>query len=74
MKKVHFVIFFLIHRYWHPYIHFLSLSFTPTAMIALTPQLEMPEFQFHVHNAPSMFAYPEKVSLIWKAIIYFFAC
>ncbi len=47
--------------YWHPYVHFISLSFTPTAVIALNSKLEMPEYQFRVNAKPSAFAYPEKV-------------
>lgn len=40
-------------------MHFLSLSFTPTAVIALNGNLEMPEFSFRVDAKPSLFAYPE---------------
>lgn len=47
--------------YWHPYVHFVSLSFTPTAVIALNGKLEMPEYAFRVEAKPSAFAYPEKV-------------
>jgi 26S proteasome regulatory subunit N2 len=47
--------------YWHPYVHFISLSFTPTAVIALNSKLEMPEYSFRVEAKPSLFAYPEKV-------------
>ena len=47
--------------YWHPFVHFLSLSFTPTAVIALDKNLQMPEFPFRVDAKPSLFAYPEKI-------------
>jgi 26S proteasome regulatory subunit N2 len=50
--------------YWHPFINFLSLSFTPTTVIGLNKNLQMPESFNVVSNAkPSLFAYPEEVSL-----------
>jgi len=44
--------------YWHPLAHFLSLSFTPTAIIGLTKDLKMPVFKFKSNAKPSLFAYP----------------
>ena len=54
--------------YWHPYTHFLSLSFTPTAVIALDSKLQMPEFPFRVDANPSLFAYPEKMKPLEKKV------
>eukprot|EP00163_Fabomonas_tropica_P002386 TRINITY_DN1180_c0_g1_i2.p1 TRINITY_DN1180_c0_g1~~TRINITY_DN1180_c0_g1_i2.p1 ORF type:complete len:1007 (-),score=358.15 TRINITY_DN1180_c0_g1_i2:243-3263(-) len=45
--------------YWHPLMPFLSLSFTPTALIALNKDLRMPKFQFKSAAPPVLFAYPE---------------
>uniref|UniRef100_A0A7S4DW45 26S proteasome regulatory subunit RPN2 C-terminal domain-containing protein n=1 Tax=Lotharella globosa TaxID=91324 RepID=A0A7S4DW45_9EUKA len=46
--------------YWHPLIHFLCLSFTPTAVIGLNKDLKMPKNWTVKSNAPpSMFSYPE---------------
>jgi len=45
--------------YWYPNIHFISLSFTPTAVIGLNKDLKMPKpFSFQSNAPPSMFAYP----------------
>jgi 26S proteasome regulatory subunit N2 len=55
--------------YWHPYVHFISLSFTPTAVIALNGKLEMPEYTFRVEAKPSLFAYPEKVKPKEKVVV-----
>jgi len=44
--------------YWFPLTHFLSLSFTPTSVIALDQDLEVPSFKFHSATRPSLFDYP----------------
>lgn len=49
---------FTQYWYWFPLAHFLSLSFTPTAVIGVDPQLEIPVFQFHSNTRPSLFDYP----------------
>ena len=43
--------------YWHPLLHFLSLSFTPTTMIALNSELKMPKLDVKSDVKPSLFAY-----------------
>ena len=43
--------------YWHPLLHFLSLSFTPTTMIALNSDLKMPKLDIKSDSKPSLFAY-----------------
>merc|ERR1711871_84540 len=50
---------FLQFWYWYPFVHFLSLSFTPTAMIGLNSNIQMPK-GFKVRSAapPSHFAFP----------------
>eukprot|EP00466_Bigelowiella_natans_P005314 jgi/Bigna1/92583/estExt_fgenesh1_pm.C_360002 len=50
---------FLQFWYWHPLIHFLCLSFAPTAVIGLNKDLKMPQ-NWTVKSAakPSLFAYP----------------
>jgi 26S proteasome regulatory subunit N2 len=55
--------------YWHPFVHFISLSFTPTAIIALNGKLDMPEFSFRVDAKPSLFAYPEKTKPKEKVVV-----
>ncbi|KAG4302880.1 hypothetical protein PCK1_000823 [Pneumocystis canis] len=44
--------------YWFPLTHFLSLSFTPTALIGLNKDLKIPKFDFISNAKPSLFAYP----------------
>lgn len=49
---------FTQYWYWFPLAHFLSLSFTPTAIIGVDHDLEVPSFKFHCAARPSMFDYP----------------
>ena len=49
---------FTQYWYWFPLTHFLSLSFTPTAVIGLDQDLEAPSFKFYSATRPSLFDYP----------------
>jgi 26S proteasome regulatory subunit N2 len=49
---------FLHHWYWYPSVHFLSLAFAPSAVIAINERFKMPKFQWHSNARPSLFAYP----------------
>ncbi|KAG9228503.1 putative 26S proteasome regulatory subunit rpn2 [Amylocarpus encephaloides] len=49
---------FVQYWYWFPFTHFLSLSFTPTSMIGLDHDLDIPSFKFHSATRPSLFDYP----------------
>jgi 26S proteasome regulatory subunit N2 len=49
---------FTQYWYWFPFTHFLSLSFTPTSVIGLDHDLEIPSFKFHCATKPSLFDYP----------------
>lgn len=49
---------FTQYWYWFPFTHFLSLSFVPTSIIGLDPDLEIPTFKFHCATRPSLFDYP----------------
>ncbi|KAK9464676.1 armadillo-type protein [Lipomyces arxii] len=51
---------FLQFWYWFPLTCFLSLSFTPTAIIGVRSDLKIPEFSFFCNVKPSRFAYPPK--------------
>ncbi|XP_074657663.1 26S proteasome non-ATPase regulatory subunit 1-like [Tubulanus polymorphus] len=44
--------------YWYPLAHFISLAFTPTALIGLNTDLKMPKIEFRSNAKPSTFAYP----------------
>jgi 26S proteasome regulatory subunit N2 len=48
--------------YWYPLTHLLSLSFTPTAIIGLNKNFEIPKFEYHSNVRPSMFAYPPNIT------------
>ncbi|XP_072180274.1 26S proteasome non-ATPase regulatory subunit 1-like [Diadema setosum] len=49
---------FLHFWYWFPLGHFLSLAFTPTTVVALNSDLEMPVMEFKSSAKPSHYAYP----------------
>ena len=49
---------FTQYWYWFPLTHFLSLSFTPTSIIGLDQDLEVPSLKFHSATRPSLFDYP----------------
>ncbi|EAW10315.1 proteasome regulatory particle base subunit RPN2 [Aspergillus clavatus NRRL 1] len=49
---------FIQYWYWFPLTHFLSLSFTPTAVVGVDQKLEVPFFKFHSNTRPSLFDYP----------------
>ncbi|UZJ51462.1 hypothetical protein CBS101457_000782 [Exobasidium rhododendri] len=44
--------------YWFPLAHFVSLAFTPTAVIGLDRDLRIPKFEFKSNARPSLFNYP----------------
>jgi len=50
--------------YWYPLVHFISLALTPTAVIGLNRDLQVPEgFNFVSNARPALFAYPPPVEL-----------
>ncbi|KAI3679368.1 hypothetical protein L2E82_51417 [Cichorium intybus] len=44
--------------YWYPLIYFITLAFSPTALIGLNHDLNVPTFDFISYAKPSMFDYP----------------
>eukprot|EP00043_Microstomoeca_roanoka_P013109 m.128145 g.128145 ORF g.128145 m.128145 type:complete len:939 (-) comp15669_c0_seq1:62-2878(-) len=44
--------------FWYPLTHFLSLALTPTALICLNGDLQMPRIEIKSNAKPSRFAYP----------------
>lgn len=54
---------FIQYWYWFPFTHFLSLSFTPTSMIGLDHDLDIPSFNFHSATRPSLFDYPPEAEV-----------
>ena len=52
------MVVFTQYWYWFPLTHFLSLSFTPTSVIAVDQDLEVPSFKLYSATRPSLFDYP----------------
>ena len=60
MSSVVGIAMFVQYWYWFPLFHFLSLSFTPTAMIGLRRDHKIPKsFRIECACPKSWFAYPE---------------
>ncbi|XP_009764531.1 26S proteasome non-ATPase regulatory subunit 1 homolog A-like [Nicotiana tabacum] len=49
--------------YWYPLIYFVSLAFSPTALIGLNYDLKVPKFEFVSHAKPSLFEYPKPTTV-----------
>ncbi|CAI6009641.1 unnamed protein product, partial [Closterium sp. NIES-65] len=49
---------FTQYWYWFPLLHFLSLSFSATALVGLQGDLKAPKFDFVSECRPGLFAYP----------------
>jgi 26S proteasome regulatory subunit N2 len=61
MKAVVGLAVFVQFWYWFPLTHFLSLAFTPTAIVGVREDLKIPKFEFNCHANPRLFGYPPKV-------------
>mmetsp|Transcript_14522 Transcript_14522/g.20048 ORF Transcript_14522/g.20048 Transcript_14522/m.20048 type:complete len:480 (+) Transcript_14522:1-1440(+) len=53
---------FCQYWYWHPLAYCLSLPLTPTVLIALNQDLQMPAFQVTSLCKPSLFSYAQPLS------------
>jgi 26S proteasome regulatory subunit N2 len=53
---------FTQYWYWYPLSYFMSLPLTPTALIGLNENLDMPKFSVVSKCKPSVFAYAEPVA------------
>ncbi|KAL6572752.1 26S proteasome non-ATPase regulatory subunit 1 A [Orobanche minor] len=53
--------------YWHPLVYFLSLAFSPTALIGLDQHLRVPRFSFLLHAKPFLLEYPRLSTLTTSA-------
>ncbi|AET05487.1 putative 26S proteasome regulatory complex, non-ATPase subcomplex, Rpn2/Psmd1 subunit [Medicago truncatula] len=49
--------------YWYPLIYFISLAFSPTALIGLNYDLKSPKFEFLSLAKPSLFEYPKPTTV-----------
>lgn len=62
MKAIVGLTVFAQSWFWFPMAHFLSLSFTPTAIIGVRgDDLKVPKFEINCHTKPEFFQYPPKV-------------
>jgi 26S proteasome regulatory subunit N2 len=69
MRNIVGLMLFTQYWFWYPYLHFLSLSFEPTAIIGLNSSLKMPKWQFKSNARPSLFSYPAPVKLPEKQTV-----
>lgn len=58
MKAIVGMVLFVQFWYWYPLAHFLGLTFSPTATIALDGKLRIPKVDFVSWAKPTMFDYP----------------
>ncbi|PNX64259.1 26S proteasome non-ATPase regulatory subunit 1-like protein [Trifolium pratense] len=49
--------------YWYPLIYFMSLAFSPAALIGVTYDLKSPKFELLSHAKPSLFECPEPTTV-----------
>ena len=56
--KVKTYLLFLQYWYWFPLSHFLSLAFTPSCVIGLNENLDMPVMKIKSNAKPATYAYP----------------
>ena len=49
--------------FWHPFIYCISLAFSPTALIGVNYDLNIPKFNFLSQAKPSLFAYPKPTTV-----------
>merc|ERR1712051_352347 len=58
MMAVVGMLVFTQYWYWFPLSHFLALAFTPSCVIALNSELDMPVLQYRSNAKPLTYAYP----------------
>jgi 26S proteasome regulatory subunit N2 len=61
MTAVVGLLVFVQFWYWYPLTHFLSLALSPTCIIGLNVDLNMPKIEFKSSARPSVFAYPPQL-------------
>lgn len=54
---------FTQYWYWFPFAHFLSLSFTPTCVIGVDQDLDVPRLKLHCAARQSLFDYPPSMEV-----------
>lgn len=69
MRNIVGLMMFTQYWFWYPYLHFLSLSFEPTAIIALNSSLKMPKLRMKSNAPPNLFAYPAPAKIPEKQVV-----
>ena len=54
---------FTQYWYWFPFTHFLSLAFTPTSVVGVDQDLDVPQLKLHCNARPSQFEYPPSMEV-----------
>jgi len=60
---------FTQYWYWYPFLNYISLAFTPTAIIGINKNLEMPSFKIKSNAKPSQFAYPAEIKVTKEKVL-----
>eukprot|EP01127_Copromyxa_protea_P014006 TRINITY_DN383_c0_g1_i2.p1 TRINITY_DN383_c0_g1~~TRINITY_DN383_c0_g1_i2.p1 ORF type:complete len:979 (-),score=262.92 TRINITY_DN383_c0_g1_i2:24-2570(-) len=55
------LVIFLQYWYWYPFLNFISLSLSPTAVIGVNKNLEMPNYKVKSNARPSLYSVPAQV-------------
>ena len=69
MQAIVGMLVFTQYWYWFPFSHFLSLAFTPTAVIALDHDLDMPDLKMYCATKKSLFDYPPEEKAKKEAVL-----
>eukprot|EP01126_Amoeba_proteus_P011685 TRINITY_DN1475_c0_g1_i15.p1 TRINITY_DN1475_c0_g1~~TRINITY_DN1475_c0_g1_i15.p1 ORF type:complete len:899 (-),score=231.35 TRINITY_DN1475_c0_g1_i15:56-2752(-) len=55
------LVIFVQYWYWYPFLNFFSLVLSPTAVIGVNRNLEMPLYKIKSNAKPSLFAHPPQL-------------
>lgn len=55
------LVIFLQYWYWYPFLNFISLSLSPTAVIGVNKNLAMPNYKMKSNARPSLYSVPAQV-------------
>eukprot|EP01028_Stygiella_incarcerata_P006130 TRINITY_DN250_c1_g1_i1.p1 TRINITY_DN250_c1_g1~~TRINITY_DN250_c1_g1_i1.p1 ORF type:complete len:956 (+),score=249.77 TRINITY_DN250_c1_g1_i1:119-2986(+) len=61
MRPIAGMMLFCQYWFWYPYLNFFGMVTTPSAIIGLNDELQMPEFSFVSNAPPSRFGYPAPI-------------
>ena len=67
-KNIAGLFLFTQYWYWFPLSLMLSLALTPTCIIGLNGAMQMPKYKFTSNAAPSRFAVPQSVKVLYEKV------